>query len=286
MRVRPDRDRVREFFEITAGGLALALGNYFFKFPNHFVFGGVTGLSVILARVVPFSVSSINLVVNALFLLLGFVFLGKGFGIKTVFATVLMTLSLSLLEIIYPMEKPFTGQPMLEFSIAILLTAFGSAVLFHCEASSGGTDILAMILRKYTGHDIAWMLLLSDVAIVMASFAFFDIQTSLYSSLGLLIKTLMIDTSAAWLNRSRMVDIICDDPDPVCGYIIRDLHKDATFFEATGAYSRSRKYVILCALRPRQERKLRRYIRDNVPSAFVLVSDSSSIFGKGFSHIS
>ena len=282
---RPKKGDVKDLFLITAGCAALVAGNYFFKFPNQFVFGGVTGLSVLIAKLTPFSVGTINLAVNAVFLLLGFLMLGRKFGARTVYATTLMTVSFSVLEIIYPMKAPFTDQLMLEFCIAILLTAFGSAVLFHCEASSGGTDIVAMILKKYTGNDIGWMLLLSDVVIVLAAFFVFDIQTALFSSLGLLIKSLLIDTSVSQLNRSRLVNIICDQPALICDFIISDIHRDATYYEAKGAYSQQKKFIIICVLKPKQEIRLRRFIRDNDPCAFILVSDSSLIFGKGFSNI-
>ena len=282
---RPKKGDVKDLFLITAGCAALVAGNYFFKFPNQFVFGGVTGLSVLIAKLTPFSVGTINLAVNAVFLLLGFLMLGRKFGARTVYATTLMTVSFSVLEIVYPMKAPFTDQLMLEFSIAILLTAFGSAVLFHCEASSGGTDIVAMILKKYTGNDIGWMLLLSDVVIVLAAFFVFDIQTALFSSLGLLIKSLLIDTSVSQLNRSRLVNIICDQPALICDFIISDIHRDATYYEAKGAYSQQKKFIIICVLKPKQEIRLRRFIRDNDPCAFILVSDSSLIFGKGFSNI-
>ena len=282
---RPKKGDVKDLFLITAGCAALVAGNYFFKFPNQFVFGGVTGLSVLIAKLTPFSVGTINLAVNAVFLLLGFLMLGRKFGARTVYATTLMTVSFSVLEIIYPMKAPFTDQLMLEFSIAILLTAFGSAVLFHCEASSGGTDIVAMILKKYTGNDIGWMLLLSDVVIVLAAFFVFDIQTALFSSLGLLIKSLLIDTSVSQLNRSRLVNIICDQPALICDFIISDIHRDATYYEAKGVYSQKKKFIIICVLKPKQEIRLRRFIRDNDPCAFILVSDSSLIFGKGFSNI-
>jgi len=282
---RPDRQVLRDLLLITAGSLALAIGNHFFKFPNHFVFGGVTGLAVLLAKLIPLTTSTINLIFNLLLLLVGFLFLGRKFGAKTIYATLLLTFSLSALERLYPMPAPFTDQLMLEFFISILLTAFGVAVLFHCEASSGGTYIIAMILKRKTGKDIGTMLLFSDFLIVIAAFFIFDIQTALFSSLGLLVKSLLIDTSIARLNRSRMVNIICDDPEPICDFIIQELHKGATFYKAEGAYSHQEKFIIICVLKPDQEIKLRRYIRDNVSSAFVLISDSSLIFGKGFADI-
>lgn len=285
MKKQLSTEAFKEIALITAGSLALVIGNHFFKFPNRFVFGGVTGLAVLIADVTAFSTGSINLVINAALLLLGFLFLGRKFGAKTVYATVLMTASLSVLEKVHPMKAPFTNQLMLEFSISILLTAIGVAVLFHSEASSGGTDIIAMILKKQTGSDIGSMLLVSDFFIVIAAFFVFDIQTALFSSLGLLIKSMLIDTSIARLNRSRMVNIICDDPEPINDFIINELHKSATFYKAEGAYTHQEKFIIICVLKPSQEIKLRRYIRDNVSSAFVLVADSSLIFGKGFSDI-
>ncbi len=283
MKKRDRWDDLLDFGLITIGCLALVLGNYFFKFTNHFVFGGVTGIAVLLAKVTPFSPGTINLVFNALFLLLGFVVLGRKFGAKTIYATVLMTVSFSVLEQVYPMMSPFTDQLMLEFFIAILLTAVGSAVLFHCEASSGGTDILAMILKKFTGASIGGMVLASDVIIVIAAFFVFNIETALFSSLGLLIKSLVIDTSIARINQFRMINIICDQPAPICDFIIKDLNRDATYYMAKGAFSQQDKYVIMSVLKGREEIRLRRYIRDHLPSAFVLVSDSRDIFGQGFS---
>lgn len=283
MRFRISRDNLIDFAMITAGCMALVIGNYFFKFTNHFVFGGVTGIAVLVAEVTPLSASTVNLIINALFLLLGFLVLGRKFGAKTIYATALMTVSFSVLETIHPMKAPFTDQIMLEFFIAILLTAVGSAVLFHFEASGGGTDILAMILKKYTGAPIGVMVLASDVVIVLAAFFVFNIETALFSSLGLLIKSLVIDTSITRINQYRMINIVSDQPEPICSFIINELNKDATFYEAKGAYSMQSKYVIMSVLKGRQEIRLRRFIRDNQPTAFVLVSDSRDIFGKGFS---
>ena len=283
MRFRISRDNLIDFAMITAGCMALVIGNYFFKFTNHFVFGGVTGIAVLVADVTPLSASTVNLIINALFLLLGFLILGRKFGAKTIYATVLMTVSFSVLETIYPLKAPFTDQIMLEFFIAILLTAVGSAVLFHFEASGGGTDILAMILKKYTGAPIGVMVLASDVLIVLAAFFVFNIETALFSSLGLLIKSLVIDTSITRINQFRMINIVCDHPEPICDFIIKELNKDATFYEAKGAFSHQNKFVIMSVLKGRQEIRLRRFICDNQPTAFVLVSDSRDIFGKGFS---
>lgn len=279
---KPSRDELLDLLLITLGCLALVIGNYFFKFPNKFVFGGVTGIAVLVAEVTPLSVATTNLVLNALLLILAFLLLGGKFGLKTFYATVLMTVSFSVLETVVPMPAPFTDQVMLEFFIAILLTAVGSAILFHCEASGGGTDILAMILKKYTGAEIGIMVFISDIVIVMASFLVFDIETALFSSFGLLVKSLVIDNSIARINQAKMVNIICDQPQPICDFILKTLDKGATVIKAEGAFSHHEKYVIMSVMKNKHEIKLRRFLKENQPTAFVWVSHSSNIFGKGF----
>ena len=139
-----------------------------------------------------------------------------------------------------------------------------------------------MILKKYIGAEIGIMVLLSDVLIVVAAFFVFNIETALFSSFGLLVKSLVIDNSIARINQAKMVNIICDNPEPICDFILKELNKGATFFPAKGAFSHLDRYVIMSVMKNRQEIKLRRFLREHQPSAFVWVSHSSNIFGKGF----
>ena len=139
---------------ITVATLIMVVGIYVFKFPNNFSFGGVTGIAVLLAKLSLFSASTWTFILNMALLVLGFLFLGKSFGIMTVYVSVLMSVGLSVLEKLFPMSAPLTNQPVLELIFAIFLPAFASAILFNVGASGGGTDILAMILKKYTPINI------------------------------------------------------------------------------------------------------------------------------------
>ena len=132
--------RVMEYIIITFAVVLMDVGIYVFKFPNNFSFGGVSGLAVVATAMLPFTASQINLVVNMLLLLLGFLFLGKGFGVKTAYVTVLSSVLLDVMEIVFPMKGPLTDDPMLELVYAITLPAVASAILFYENASSGGTD--------------------------------------------------------------------------------------------------------------------------------------------------
>ena len=139
-----------EYGLITVSIWIMVIGIYFFKFPNHFAFGGVTGFSTVFSQLLHCSASTFTTAANYALLVLGFIFLGKSVGVRTVYATIVMSVSLQALDALVPMHGTLTDQPMLELVFAIMLPAIGSAILFNIGASSGGTDVIAMILKKYT----------------------------------------------------------------------------------------------------------------------------------------
>lgn len=276
------RQTVFEYIMITLSAVILVVGVYLFKFPNNFSFGGVTGLAVVLSAVMPLSAGTINFVINMLLLGLGFVFLGKGFGIKTVYVSVLMSVGLSAMEKLYPMSRPLTSEPVLELMFAIVLPALSSAILFNIGASGGGTDILAMVLKKYTPVNIGTALFLVDLSITIAACFIFDAQTGLFSICGLMAKSLVIDTAIENINLCKYFTIICDEPEPICEYIQKELVRSATVFGAQGAYAHKKKYVILTVMKRSQAVQLRNFIRRSQPAAFLMITNSSEIIGKGF----
>ena len=271
-----------EYGLITFSIWIMVVGVYFFKFPNNFAFGGVTGFATVISALTHWSASEFTTIVNTILLVLGFLFLGRGFGIKTVYASILMSVSLYVLERVCPMSAPLTNQPLLELIFAILLPGVGTAMLFHIGASSGGTDIIAMILKRYASFHIGTLLLLVDVTGVILAYFVFGPETGLFSSLGLMAKSLVIDDMIENMNLCKCFSIICDDPVPICDYIINGLNRSATVYEAQGAFSHHKKTVILTTMKRSQALKLRNYIKMVEPSAFILISNSSEIIGKGF----
>ena len=159
------------FLKITGAILISAVGIYFFKFANNFTFGGITGLAVLIAKTGLLSASDFSFVANIGLLILAYFMLGKKFALSTAYTTILLSVTLSTLERIFPMTQPLTDQPMLELCFAIALPAFASAVLFNLGSSSGGTDIIAAIFKKYTNINIGTALLYSDILFALMSFA-------------------------------------------------------------------------------------------------------------------
>ena len=276
------KSKLKNFSLLTISTLIMAVGIYFFKFANNFTFGGITGIAVLVAKFLPISASDFSFVVNILLLIIGWIVLGKSFAEKTAYSTILLSVSLSLLERIYPMSHPLTNEPLLELIFAILLPALGSAILFNIGASSGGTDVIAMILKKYTSVDIGKGLMISDLIFTLAGFLVFNVKTGLYSLFGLIMRSALIDNFIESFNRSKYFHVVTSNATCICDFIQNDLQRGATIVNATGAFTGDDKYIILTVLSPSQAVKLRKFIKEHDPKSFLLVSNTSEIIGKGF----
>ena len=276
------KSKLKNFSLLTISTLIMAVGIYFFKFANNFTFGGITGIAVLVTKFLPISSSDFSFVVNILLLIIGWIVLGKSFAEKTAYSTILLSISLSLLERIYPMSHPLTNEPLLELIFAILLPALGSAILFNIGASSGGTDVIAMILKKYTSVDIGKGLMISDLIFTLAGFLVFNVKTGLYSLFGLIMRSALIDNFIESFNRSKYFHVVTSNATCICDFIQNDLQRGATIVNATGAFTGDDKYIILTVLSPSQAVKLRNFIKEQDPKAFLLVSNTSEIIGKGF----
>ncbi len=277
------RKTVREWLYITAGILIMSAGIYFFKFPNHFSTGGVTGIAIVLGHYIPsLTPATLVTVINVALLILGFAVIGKSFGIRTVYASLLMSGTLQLLEAVCPLEGPLTSQPLVELMFAVGLPAVGSAILFNLDASSGGTDILAMILRKYTALNIGFALLCSDIIITVSACFAFGMETGLFSILGLIVKSLFMDLVLDNLMTKKCFQIITSDPEPIAEYITGTLHRGATRLQGEGVYTHEGKSVLMAVVSRHEAVLLRNFIRSHDPAAFLIITSSTEIIGKGF----
>lgn len=283
MRLTRETERqVTEYLALTLATVILVLGVYVFKFPNNFSFGGVTGIAVILGKFVPLSASTLNFIMNMVLLAVGFMFLGKGFGVKTVYVSVLSSVGLELMDRYMPIHEPLTNQPVLELMFAIVLPAVSAAIFFFCDASGGGTDIIAMIVKKYSKMDIGMALFWVDLLISVSAWWVFGAETGLFSFCGLMAKSLVIDQVIESMNLCKYMTIICTDPEPICEYIHKELHRSSTIFKAEGSYTHRDKTIVLTVMKRSQSIQLRNFVRQRERGAFIMVTNSSEIIGNGF----
>ena len=277
------RKTVLKYAVMTVATAILALGVYFFKFPNHFSIGGVTGLSVVLNGLIPsIPAAFFSALFNLLALVLGFFFLGREMLRNTVYCSVLLSLFLTLLETFIPMSAPLTSSPLLELMFAVALPAVGTAILFNMSASTGGTDIAALILKKYTSINAGRALICVDLITAISSLFIFGLETALFSLLGVVLRGFIIDNMIEGFNTSKYFFIVTTRPDEIISYINGILHKGATVWESKGAYTLEEKHIILTVVTRYQAVNLRNRIKELDPGAFVVISGTGEIIGKGF----
>jgi uncharacterized membrane-anchored protein YitT (DUF2179 family) len=274
------------FLLINLGLLLTAAGIHFFKVPNSFATGGVSGLAIVLRHFFPtISVGPIMLVINAILLITGFLFIGRAFGSWTVYSSFALSGMVWLLDRVFPMTGPFTNDTLLELFFAIILPAVGSAIVFNQNASTGGTDIVAKVLNKLTSIDIGKALLISDFLITVSAGIVYGVRIGMYSMLGLIIKGFLIDTVIEGFNMRKQIVIISSEPEKIRHYIIENLHRGATIHTAYGAFNNEEKHVITTVVNRRQAVSLRQFIREIDKTAFITITNTSEIIGKGFRSI-
>lgn len=274
--------KTKQFFAMTLGSVLLAFGVYFFKIPNGFATGGVSGIGTLLAKVTPISAGIWIWGLNAFLLILGFIFLGKQNGIKTIYCSMLYSAVTYLLEFIVPLSAPLSNQPFMELVYAMLLTSIGSAMIFNSNASAGGTDITALILKKYTSLDVGKALLAVDFAVAASSFLVFGVQAGLFSLLGLFAKAFLVDSVIENLNTCKYFVVITDKREEISDFIIKALHHGVTVNSVVGEYTKEERTMIHTVCKRVEALKLRNRIREIDPHAFIIITTSSEIIGRGF----
>lgn len=274
---------MKNFLLINLGLVLTAAGIHFFKVPNNFATGGVSGLAIVIRHFFPgISVGPLMLGINIVLLIAGFALIGSSFGSKTVYSSFALSGMVWVLDRVFPLTKPLTGDMMLELAFAIILPAVGSAIVFNQNASTGGTDIVAKVLNKLTSIDIGKALLMADFIITIAAGLVFGIRIGMYSLLGLILKGFLIDVVIESINIRKQMVIVSENPEAVREYIIKNLHRGATIHIAVGAFTNEEKHVITTIVNRRQAIALREYMRTIDKKAFITITNTSEIIGKGF----
>lgn len=276
------QNKFLEFLMMNAGCILLAVGVYFFKIPNGFTTGGVSGMGTVLGKITPISPAAWIWILNIGLLLLGFLFLGRQTGIKTVYCSMFYSALTYLFEWIFPLSAPLTDQPFLELAYAMLLTAIGAAMIFNTGASSGGTDIAALILKKFTSLDVGKALLAVDFVVAATSFIVFDIRIGLFSFMGLFAKAFIVDGVIESFHTCKYFIVITTKRKEISEYIMGTLHHGVTVNTVVGEFTGEEKSMIHTVCRRMEAIRLRNRVRELDPHSFIIITTSSEIIGRGF----
>ena len=268
---------LKELLTITLGTLIVAAAVYFFMLPSHVSIGSGAALAMILSNFIPLPVSAITLALNIVLLIIGFLLIGPEFGAKTVYCAILMPAFMGVFEVIFPGFQSITQDPLLDVICYILVVGVGLALLFSCNASSGGLDIVAKIMNKYLRMDMGQAMSLSGMLVALASALCYDSKTVVLSLLGTYFGGQIVDHFIFGMNIKRRVCIISPKVDDIIHYILYDLHSGASINMTIGAYDNVERREITAIVDKQEYRALMEYIRKVDPKAFVTVYAVSEI---------
>ena len=268
---------LKEFFIITVGASIVAAAVFFFMLPSHVSVGSASALAMVLSNFVPLPVSVITLIMNIGLLIIGFLLIGPEFGIKTVYCAVLMPGVLWIFERLFPNFQSLTQDPLLDVICYILVVGIGLALLFSKNASSGGLDIVAMLMNKYLRMDLGQAMSLSGMLVALSSALCYDKKTVVLSVLGTYFGGLMVDHFIFGLNIKRKVCIISPKVDEIVEFILHDLHSGCSLYDVIGAYDQITRREINVIVDKEEYRALMDYMKKTDPKAFMTVYSVNEI---------
>ena len=270
-------DFMKEFIVITFATLIVSAAVFFFLIPSQVSVGSISGLAMILGNIIPLHISIITFILNGLLLIIGFLLIGKEFGAKTVYTSLLLPLFLRIFEIWFPDFSSINGDPFLDMVCYIFVVSIGLAILFRENASSGGLDIVAKLLNKYFRMDMGKALALPGMCVALSSILFYDKKLVVLSLLGTYLNGLVLDHFIFGLNLKKRVCIISEKEAEIRSFILNRLHSGATIYEGRGAYDGQPKTEIITIVDKNEYALLMSYLLKTDPSAFVTVYTVSEV---------
>lgn len=277
---------------ITIGSFVMAVGYVFFVTPHKIVPGGVYGLGIVVYYLTKgmafwsggFPIGLFNLLVNIPLTYFGIKLLGPRFGVKTIYGFVSSSIFMDGVTMMREIgDAPLVNDVLLSCIFGGVLTGAGLGMIFKARATSGGSDIIAMIITKYTRIPIGQMLIWVDTAIVLVALAAFkDWQIPLYSMITIYITGRAIDLIMEGANYNKALIIISDQHEKIRQKIIIDLERGGTYLKGTGMFTNTEKNIIFTVVNRREVAILEEFINKIDPLAFITIMDASEILGEGF----
>jgi uncharacterized membrane-anchored protein YitT (DUF2179 family) len=263
-------------------GLAYAL----FLIPHHFVPGGVSGIAIILNYFSALPVGALILVLNVPVFLLGLKTMGKKYVLNSLAGMVVSSVFIDLFNKVLKLPSA-TDNPVLASIYGGVMLGVGLGIVFRGRASTGGSDIIGMILSKYTGMSLGYGIMITDFVVISASgFALHSLEAPLYGYLVLFLSTKVIDMVLEGWNYSKLVIITSTRTDEIADFILRGLDRSGTALRSRSLYLSREGELILTVIHRKQLADLRNFIKRTDPEAFVIINDTYDVLGKGFkSHL-
>lgn len=266
---------------ITLGCFIYALGVVLFITPNEISPGGFTGVATALNFLINIPSGILYLILNIPVVILGFIKLGGIFIVKTAYASVIVSLSLEILEGRLPAA---TNDKTLASVFGGIIMGVGLSIVMLRGGSTGGVDIIAKLInRKYRHISVGKLILIADgLVIILASLIYKNISTALYSVVSMYTTSTVLDKMLYGADKGKIVYIISDFADEIAEEIGVRMERGVTKLYSKGGYTGKERFMLMCVLRVQEVSQLYKIVEKNDPSAFITVSDAGEILGEGF----
>jgi len=271
---------VKEYLIITAGTFIISLTVYFFMIPSNAIVGSLSGLAIVISHFMPLSISAITFILNAVLLVIGFVFIGREFGGKTVYTSILLPAFLWVWEVLFPDQRSLTGDPLLDVTCHVIIVSFGLALLFNANASSGGLDIAAKMLNKYLHIELGRAMTMAGMVTAFSAILIAGTPILVLSVLGTYCNGFVLDHFINGFNRRKRVCIITGEHRAIQEFIIRSLNRGVTLYPAMGGYNEEEKTELVTILTRNEYAVLLKYLHTIDEKAFVTVSTVNEVVGE------
>ena len=271
---------VKEYSIVTVGTFIVAAAVFFFMLPSNVVVGSLTGLVMVLANFIPIKISVLTFVLNVVLLIVGFIFIGREFGGKTVYASIIMPVFLGIFEFAFPNNKSLTNDILLDTICYLLVVSVGLALLFNANASSGGLDIVAKILNKYTHVELGKAMSIAGMVTAFSAILVYDTKTLVLSILATYVNGIILDNFIDGYNRRKRVCILSTNYEQIQEFIVNELKRGVTLYQAIGGYKKEEKTEIVTILTRSEYAALLNYLHSIDQKAFVTVSTVNEVVGE------
>lgn len=271
---------IQDMAVITFATFIVAVAVFFFMMPNNLAIASIAGLAVVLQNFIPLSVATISLIFNVGLLIIGFVFVGREFGGKTVYTSVILPIFVGIFEKLFPKYNGLTGDPFLDMICYIFIVSIGLSLLFNHNASSGGLDIIVKILNKYLHIDKGKAMSIAGMLVSLSAIFAYDTKTVVLSVLGTYLNGIILDYFLFGTNIKKKVCILSRKNEEIKKYILKNMHSGATLYKVIGAYNNEEHEEVVAIVNKREYGVLMQYIRRTDPDAFVTVSTINEVMYK------
>ena len=265
------KDIFKEVVILTFAVAIIASAVFLFLVPSQTSVSSISSLAMIITHFIDLPLSTITMILNIVLLVIGFILCGKEFGIKTLYTSLMLPIFIGIYEHILPHYQSMTDSQELDVLCYILVVSIGLCILFNRNASSGGLDIVAMIMHKYLRIDLGKAMSIAGMCVAFSSLLIYDSKSVILSILGTYFNGLVLDNFIFGQNLKRRVCIITQKEQEMRNFIIHELHSGATFYEAIGAYNMEKHNEIITIVDREEYQKLMNYIHTHDPDAFVTI---------------